>query len=193
MDIALDTRGQMSESNQGIARVVGRERDRLRRFARRWLSDWDEAEDLVQDVLGDFVEACRLPEPIEQAGAWLLRVARHRLIDRHRKKKETLLGDAFADDEGDATRGLAQWLVEVEGVPESVYTRDRLIDALREALETLPAEQRDAFVGHELQGLSIKALAEQQGVGVNTLLARKRYAVLRLRERLRGFLDESSS
>lgn len=182
-----------------ITAAVRRERARLGHFIRRSVPDRSEAEDILQDVLHEFVEAYRLPEPIEQVGAWLFRVARNRIIDRLRKKKEQPLADLSRDrggepfidggDESDEYRlGLA--LPSPDAGPEAQVARRRLLQALEDALAELPAPQREVFIAHEIDGLSFKHLAAQTGAPVNTLLARKRYAVLQLRSRLQHVYDE---
>ncbi|WP_322106904.1 sigma-70 family RNA polymerase sigma factor [Paraburkholderia sp. J41] len=179
-----------------IAATVARERPRLRNFIRRRVIDQDEAEDILQDVFEELVEAWRLTDPIEQVGAWLFRVARNRIVDRFRKKKEVPLASAAAstgsdaddDENGEAWR-LDLALPSPDAGPEAAYARAALLDALRAALDELPANQRDVFVAHELDGRSFKEMAAASGVSVNTLLARKRYAVLHLRERLRSSYD----
>ncbi|WP_321868873.1 RNA polymerase sigma factor [Paraburkholderia tropica] len=186
--------------DRDIADTVARERPRLRSFIRRRVIDQDEAEDILQDVFEELVEAWRLPEPIEQVGAWLFRVARNRIVDRFRKRKEVPLADLGGgigqsgqsgaepgDDHSDYRLDLA--LPSADGGPEAAYARAALLDTLRDALDELPASQREVFVAHELDGRSFKELAAATGVGVNTLLARKRYAVLHLRERLRASWD----
>ncbi len=178
----------MAEQDKRITDTISRERGRLRNFIRRRVPDANEAEDILQDVFFEYVEAYRLPEPIEQVGAWLLRVARNRIIDRFRKKREVQLQETSTDpDDG-------HWLDEVlpspEAGPEAVYARSVLMEELRAALGELPKEQREVFVAHELEGRSFKELAIESGVGLNTLLARKRYAVLHLRTRLQSIYDE---
>ncbi len=175
-----------------ITATVLRERSRLTGFIRRSVRDQTDAEDILQDVFHEFVEAYRLPEPIEQVSAWLFRVARNRIVDRFRKKKEQSLDDI--DDEGerdadDAYR-LDLALPSPEGGPEAQYARRLLLDALQRSLDQLPQAQREVFVAHEIEGVSFKELASRSGAPVNTLLARKRYAVLQLRERLQTVYDE---
>jgi RNA polymerase sigma factor (sigma-70 family) len=178
------------EQDRKIADAVARERGRLRHFIRRRVIDQDEAEDILQDVFEELVEAYRLTDPIEQIGAWLFRVARNRIIDRFRKKKETPLPqsiDSIDSDDDDLRLDLA--LPSPDAGPEAAYARAALLDTLQAALDELPANQREVFIAHELDGRSFKEIAQASGVGVNTLLARKRYAVLHLRERLRAFHD----
>lgn len=176
--------------DRAIADAVARERPRLRNFIRRRVIDQDEAEDILQDVFEELVEAWRLPEPLEQVGAWLFRVARNRIVDRFRKKKETPLPEAA---EGDDESRLDLTLPSPDGGPEAAYARAALLDTLRAALDELPANQREVFIAHELDGLSFKEMSAATGVGVNTLLARKRYAVLHLRERLQSSYDDIES
>ena len=176
----------MTDKDSEISAVVVRERSRLGNFIRSRVIDRAEAEDILQDVFHEFVEAYRLPESIEQASAWLFRVARNRIIDRFRKKKEVSLNEASDDEE----YRLDLVLPSPEAGPEAEYARAVLLDALREALDELPDEQRTAFIEHELEGRSFKQMAAQTGVAMSTLLSRKRYAVLHLREQLQAIYDE---
>lgn len=184
----------MAEKNLRLAEIIARERGRLVSFIRRRVSDASEAEDILQDVFFDFVEAYRLPEPIEQVGAWLYRVARNRIVDRFRKKREEplpLAGDA--SEAGEEDYWLEQALPSAENGPEAAYLRAVLLEALTAALEELSPKQRDVFIAHELEGRSFKDLSAESGVGVNTLLGWKRQAVLHLRARLQAIYDELSS
>jgi RNA polymerase sigma factor (sigma-70 family) len=176
----------MTDKDLQITDIYVRERVRLGQFIRRRVNDPGEAEDILQDVLFEFVQVYRLPEPIEQVGAWLFRVARNRIIDRFRKKKEEPL------PEGDDEDGnwLEQILPSSDAGPEASYARSVLLDELQTALNELPTDQRDVFIAHELDGLSFKEMAAETGLSVNTLLSRKRYAVLFLRERLQAIYDE---
>lgn len=187
MDTTLRSNALMAEQDKRITETIARERGRLRNFIRQRVPDAGEAEDILQDVFFEYVEAYRLPEPIEQVGAWLYRVARNRIIDRFRKKREEPLPEAGEDEDG-------HWLDEVlpssEAGPDAVYARGVLLEELLAALEELPAEQRAVFIAHELDGRSFKELAAEGGVSMNTLLARKRYAVQHLRERLQTIYDE---
>ena len=185
----------MDEPNRHLGETIARERTRLARFIRRHVPEASEADDILQDVFISFVEQYRLPQPIEQVGAWLVRVARNRIIDRFRKKRDESLpaaGNGSADDDGDDDSWLAQVLPSDAGDPEALYLRARRLDAIVQALDELPAHQREVFVAHELDGVSFKAMAAQRGVGVNTLLGWKRQAVLHLRARLRTFYDDES-
>lgn len=181
----------MTDPDRDITATVMRERTRLGNFIRRRIRDPDDAEDVLQDVLHEFVQAYRLPAPIEQASAWLFRTARNRIIDRFRKKKEQPLTDLLdADDEADSEYRLDLALPAHDAGPEALYARTLLLKALQDALDELPANQREVFIAHELEGLSFKEMAAQSGVTLNTLLARKRYAVLHLRARLQPIYDE---
>jgi len=163
-----------------VAEIVKRERSRLGNFIRGQVRDAAEAEDILQDVLLDFYVAT---DTIEKASAWLFRVARNRIIDRARKKKEEPLG---FDDGEDGRNWLDENLPDPAAGPDAAYARTVLLDSIQAALQTLPAEQRDVFVAHEIEGLSFADMSAHWQVPQNTLLARKRYAVLALRERLRA-------
>ena len=176
----------MTDKDSEISAVVVREQSRLGNFIRTRVGDAAEAEDILQDVFYEFVEEYRLPESIERASDWLFKVARNRIIDRFRKKKEVSLSET--GDEEEYRLDLA--LPSPDAGPEAEYARALLLDALREALDELPEAQREVFVEHELDGRSFKEMAARTGVAINTLLARKRYAVLHLRERLQTVYDE---
>ncbi len=177
------------EQDRWIVEVVARERSRLLGFIRRRVPDPRDAEDVLQDVFSALVEANRLLMPIEHVTGWLFRVARNRITDLFRKKKPESLGDTGAD-EGDELPGLEDMLPSPGAGPEALYARNVLLDELEAALEELPDEQREAFVAHELEGRSFREMAAETGVSVNTLLSRKRYAVLHLRKRLQAVYDE---
>jgi RNA polymerase sigma factor (sigma-70 family) len=184
----------MIDRDSDITATVLRERTKLGNFIRRRVRDPSDAEDILQDVLHEFVQAYRLPEPIEQVSAWLFRVARNRIIDRFRKKKEQPLSEmAGTNDNADAIDDeyrLDLALPSEDGGPEAAYARSVLLAALQNALDELPENQRDIFIAHEIEGRSFKELAAESGVALNTLLARKRYAVLHLRARLQTVYDE---
>jgi RNA polymerase sigma factor (sigma-70 family) len=179
---------RMSTQDDHITETVLRERARLRNFIRKRVPDPGEAEDILQDVFFELVTAYRLPEPLEQVGAWLFKVARNRIIDRFRKKKEQALPEFEHDSEDEPW--LAELLPAADAGPEANYARTVLLEALHDALDELPAAQREVFLAHELEGRSFKELAAQSGSSVNTLLARKRYAVLHLRARLKVIYEE---
>jgi RNA polymerase sigma factor (sigma-70 family) len=176
------------ERDKHIAETVTRERGRLRNFIRQRVPDAGDAEDILQDVFFEFTEAYRLPEPIEQVGAWLFRVARNRIIDRFRKKKAEPMSQLL--DSANEESWLEEVLPSTEDGPEAAYARNVLLEELLAALDELPSAQREVFIAHELEGRSFNELAGESGVGVNTLLARKRYAVMHLRVRLQAIYDE---
>ncbi|MCR4304325.1 MAG: RNA polymerase sigma factor [Gallionella sp.] len=188
MDTTLTYNALMAEQDKRIAETISRERGRLGNFIRRRVPDASEAEDILQDVFYEFVAAYRLPESIEQVGAWLIRVARNRIIDRFRKKKEQQFPDVIG--EGDEGSWLDEVLPSADAGPEAAYARAVLLEELYFALAELPEEQRAVFIAHEVEGRSFKELALVCGVGVSTLLARKRYAVMHLRGRLQVIYDE---
>jgi RNA polymerase sigma factor (sigma-70 family) len=178
------------EQDRRISEVVTREQSRLRNFIRRRVPDPRDAEDILQDVFYELVEASRLLMPIDHVTGWLFRVARNRIIDLFRKKRPESFSDAAAiDDEGELLQ-LEELLPSPHAGPEALYARNVLLDELESALDELPEEQREVFVAHELEGRSFKEMATETGVSVNTLLSRKRYAVLHLRERLQWIYDE---
>jgi len=191
MDAALNPLLTRSAQDREISATVRRERGRLLAFIRRRVLDAAEAEDVLQEALYELVAAHRLMQPVEQAGAWLMRVARNRIIDRFRKKKPELLADQGVElDEDDDVGGLEDLLPSPDEGPEAVAIRELMLARIETALAELPREQREVFVAQELEGASFKELAEKWNVGVNTLLSRKRYAILHLRERLRAAYDE---
>jgi RNA polymerase sigma factor (sigma-70 family) len=180
----------MTEQDQKIAEIVVKERPRLRNFIRRRVPDPADVEDIVQDVFYRLVEANRLLMPIEHVTGWLFSVARNRITDLFRKKKpETFSEQAVENEEGELL-GVEDLLPSPEAGPDALYLRGLLLDEMELALYELPEEQREVFVAHELEGRSFREMAEERGVSINTLLARKRYAVLRLRERLQNIYDE---
>lgn len=180
----------MAEQNQRLSETVARESGRLGSFIRQRVPDPGEAEDILQDVFFELVEAWRLPEPIEQVGAWLFRVARNRIVDRFRKRREESLPDREADDE--AEHWLENAMPADDGGPEAAHLRRLWLDAIAAALDELPAGPRDTFIAHELDGRSFKEMARDSAVPLNTLLGWKRQAVLHLRERLRPLYDEQT-
>lgn len=189
MDAALFKPLSPSAQDLEIASVVRRERGRLLSFILRRVRDAAEAEDVLQEALYELVAAYRLMQPIEQVGAWLMRVARNRIIDRFRKQRPQLLGDLAPEGE-ESDSALERLLPAIEEGPDAALVRELLLEELEQALAELPAEQRAVFVAQELEGASFKELSARWGVGINTLLSRKRYAVLRLRERLREVYAE---
>jgi len=180
----------MMEQDREIAKVIAEERPRLRSFIRRRVANEADADDLLQDVFAELVEAYRLLMPIEFVTGWLFRVARNRITDLFRKRRPEAFSDALREDEDGELLAVEELLPSAEGGPEAQYMRALVLDELRSALAELPAEQRDVFVAHELEGRSFKELSAESGVSVNTLLSRKRYAVLHLRGRLQTVHDE---
>jgi RNA polymerase sigma factor (sigma-70 family) len=189
MDELPSTR-MMNEQDRQISEIVAEERSRLRNFIRRRVADPRDAEDILQEVFYELLEANNLLMPIGHVTGWLFRVARNRITDLFRKKRPESFSYTAAADEDDE---LPQWedlLPSPDAGPEALYVRRVLLDELELALSELPDEQREVFVAHELEGRSFKELSEVSGVNINTLLARKRYAVLHLRERLQSIYDE---
>jgi RNA polymerase sigma factor (sigma-70 family) len=180
------------EQDQRISEVVEREQSRLRNFIRGRVPDPRDVEDILQDVFYKLVEANRLLMPIEHVTGWLFRVARNRITDLFRKKRpETFSDTAVArDGDDDELLVLEDLLPSSDAGPDALYARNLLLEELELAVEELPEEQREVFVAHELEGRSFKEMAAETGVSVNTLLSRKRYAVLHLRERLQSIYDE---
>jgi RNA polymerase sigma factor (sigma-70 family) len=180
------------EPDQRISEVVEREQSRLRKFIRRRVPDPRDAEDILQDVFHELVEANRLLMPIEHVTGWLFRVARNRIIDLFRKKKPESFGDTAVarGDDADDLPAFEDLLPSPDAGPEALYARNVLLHELELAVDELPEEQRKVFVAHELEGRSFKEIAAETGVSVNTLLSRKRYAVLHLRQRLQNIYDE---
>jgi len=180
----------MTEQDRQITAVMARERPRLRNFIRKRVANESDVEDLVQEVFCELVEANRLLQPIDYVSAWLFRVARNRITDLFRKKKPVNFVEMeVAGDEGELLN-FADLLPSPDDGPEALYMRSMLMDELEIALDELPEEQRDVFIAHEIEGRSFKEIAAQSGVIMNTLLSRKRYAVLFLRERLQAIYDE---
>jgi len=178
------------EQDQRISEVVEQQRSRLRSFIRRRVPDPRDAEDILQEVFYELVEANRLLMPIDHVTGWLFRVARNRITDLFRKKKPESFSDIAIDDEDDELLHFEDLLPSPDAGPEALYVRKVLLEEVRLALEELPQEQREVFVAHELEGRSFKEMSAASGVSVNTLLSRKRYAVLHLRERLQSIYDE---
>jgi RNA polymerase sigma factor (sigma-70 family) len=178
------------EQDRRISEVVKREQSRLSNFIRRRVPDPLDAEDILQDVFYRLVEANRLLMPIEHVTGWLFRVARNRITDLFRKKEPENFSDIEPADEGGELLQFADLLPSPDTGPEALYARNVLLDELERAVAELPKEQREVFIAHEFDGRSFKELSAETGVSVNTLLSRKRYAVLHLRERLQRVYDE---
>ncbi len=180
-----------AEQERSLAAEIARQAPRLRNFVRRRVADAADAEDILQDVLFELVESYRLPRPVEHVGAWLFRVARNRITDFFRKKRPEALADvAGIAADGSDFGAIEELLPSTAAGPEAEFARGVLLEELDAALNELPPEQREVFVAHEIEGRSFKEIAARSGVGVNTLLSRKRYAVLHLRRRLQAIYDE---
>src|SRR5947209_17640 len=180
----------MSEQDRQISEIVVKERSRLRNFIRRRVPDPSEVEDILQDVFYKLVEANRLLMPIEHVTGWLFSVARNRITDLLRKKKPETFSDAAMEDESGELLHLEDLLPSPEAGPEAQYLRNVLLDELEVAIDELPGKQREILIAHEMDGRSFKEMSAETGVSVNTLISRKRYAVLYLRERLQEIYDE---
>jgi len=183
----------MAEQDERISETVVRERARLRNFIRRRVPDPSDVEDILQEVFYELVEANRLLMPIDHVTGWLFRVARNRITDLFRKKKPVTFSEAVVEDEDGEVLQIEDLLPSPDAGPEALYVRNVLLDELELALDELPNDpygQREVFIAHELEGRSFKELSAESGVNVNTLLSRKRYAVLYLRERLQSIYDE---
>src|ERR1700682_2533598 len=191
MEKVLSTDRVTIDQNRRISDTITREQARLRQCIRKHVPDNGDAEDISQEVFYELVDAYRLMKPVEQVGAWLFRIARNRIIDLFRSRRPAVLGNdtMLSTEEGEAL----QWedlLPSPDAGPEAAYARSVLLEELDAALEDLPEEQRDVFVAHEIEGRRFKELSEATGVSVNTLLSRKRYAVLQSRRRLQAIYDE---
>jgi RNA polymerase sigma factor (sigma-70 family) len=178
------------EQDQRITEVVKREQSRLRNFIRRRVPDPRDAEDILQDVFYELVRANRLLMPIEHVTGWLFRVASNRITDLFRKKQPDSFTETAVANEESEFLGVEDLLPSADSGPEAAYARSVLVDEMEFALDELPEEQREVFIAHELEGRSFKEIAADTGVNINTLLARKRYAVLHLRQRLQNIYDE---
>jgi RNA polymerase sigma factor (sigma-70 family) len=180
----------MTEQDRRISEIVAEQRTRLRNFIRRRVANEADVEDLLQEVFYELVEANRMLMPIEYVTGWLYRVARNRITDLFRKKKPENFSDQAVESEDGELSQFEDLLPSPDAGPEALYIRQMLLDELEFALAELPDEQREVFIAHEFEGRSFKELSEETGVSVNTLLSRKRYAVLHLRERLQNIHDE---
>lgn len=178
------------EQDRQISEAVEQQRSRLRSFISRRVADPSDVEDILQEVFFELVEAYRLMKPVERVGAWLFQVARNRIIDRFRKKKAEPLADLNLESEEGELLSIEEFLPYPNAGPEAAYARTVLIEELEAALDELPEEQRRMFIQHEIEGKSFKELAAESGLSLNTLLSRKRYAVLHLRQRLQSVYDE---
>lgn len=198
MDISLslpppyEKTSLMAERERRLTETVVRESGRLGSFIRQRVPDPGEAEDILQDVFFELVEAWRLPEPIEQVGAWLFRVARNRIVDRFRKRREEPLSTAGPEESDDEASYWLEMTMPASDGPEAAHLRHRWLEAIAAALDELPPGPRDVFIAHELDGRSFKEMAAESAMPLNTLLGWKRQAVLHLRDRLRPLYDQQS-
>jgi RNA polymerase sigma factor (sigma-70 family) len=190
MDEALRKHWMMAQQDRQISEAIEREKPRLRNFIGKRVADQSDAEDILQEVFYELVEAYRMMRPVEQVTAWLFRVARNRITDLFRSKKREASSEPAVDMEDGEELQWEELLPSPEAGPEAAYTRSVLLEEMDAALDELPEEQREVFVAHEFLGYSFKELAEQTGVSVNTLLSRKRYAVLHLRDRLQTIYQD---
>jgi len=191
LSVATGHGEQRSEQNRSISEVIEREQGPLFQFIRKRVVDLDDAEDILQDVFYELIEAYRLMQPIEQIGAWLYRVARNRIIDRFRRQRLDTRREAAVGSRDEV--GLEDLLPSPDGGPEAAYARTVLTEELEAALDDLPEEQRRVFIAHVLEGRSFKQIADETGLKINTLLSRKHYAIVHLRRRLQAIYDEFMS
>ena len=175
------------QSNVKIMQTFGKESKRLLNFIKQRVPTNEDAEDILQDVMYEFVNTFRVMKPVEQVASWLFTVARNRITDFYRKKRPSLLEDftISAKDDGE-TLSLADMLPANDGSPEAKMMSDLIMTNITESLKKLPTEQRDVFIMHELEDKSFQEIADITGANINTLLSRKRYAVMFLREELQG-------
>jgi RNA polymerase sigma factor (sigma-70 family) len=180
----------ITEQDQLISQAVERDRPRLRSFIRKHVSDDGEAEDILQDVFYELIATYRMMKPVEHVSAWLFRVARNRIIDLFRRKKPDSLSAPVSAEAEEEAGTLEDLLPSADAGPEAAYARTLLLEAIEEAIEDLPEAQRDVFIAHELLGQSFKEIAAESGLSINTLLSRKHYAVIYLRERLESIYED---
>ncbi len=190
LSVATEHLEQPSEQNRRLSDVIQREYRRLFQFIRKRVGDEGDAEDILQDVFSELIEAYRLMQPIEQVGAWLYRVARNRIIDRFRKRRLGAGNEIHSGTGEEEALLLEDLLPSRDAGPEAEYARSVLLEELEAAIDDLPEEQRTVFIAHELEGCSFKEIADETGLNINTLLSRKRYAVVHLRRRLKAIYEE---
>lgn len=190
MEAAPNMEWMTTEQDRRISQAVKDEGARLRNFIRKRVPDPSDVEDILQDVFYKLVEANRLLIPIEHITGWLFQVARNRITDLFRKKLPENFSDLAVVDEEDELAQFEDLLPSADAGPEALYARNLLLRELEQALDELPEEQRQAFIAHEFEGRSFKEIAAETGVSINTLLSRKRYAVMHLREQLRRVYEE---
>lgn len=181
---------RITEQNRLFSEAIERNWPRLRNFLRRYAGDTGEVEDILQDVFYELLEAYRMMKPIEHVSSWLFRVARNRVVDLFRKRKAVSLSEPVKSEEDSLLLTLEDLLPSPNEGPDAIYARRIMLEAIEDAIEELPKEQRDIFIAHEVMGISFKQYAAESGIGMNTLLSRKRYAMLSLRQRLQSLYDE---
>jgi RNA polymerase sigma factor (sigma-70 family) len=189
---AITLTAEMTDQNQRLEKAVQENRSKLFAFIRQRVESTSDAEDVLQDVFEELTEAYRLTTPIEQVASWLIRVAKNKIIDRYRKKKTYALEDQRinSNSSDDEMLLLADLLKGNTASPESMFDNNLLWNLIEEGLDELPVEQREVFVWHELDGRTFAEIADTTGIPLNTLLSRKRYAVLHLRDKLRDIYIE---
>jgi RNA polymerase sigma factor (sigma-70 family) len=187
--LTINGQNLFGDQDRAIAEAIQRDEPKLRSFIRRRVLDAADAEDVLQDVFYELIQAYRMMKPAEQMTAWLYRVARNRIVDLFRRKKTTSLQESVSSEDFDAPT-IEDLLPSPDAGPDAIYARELLFDAVDEALAELPERQREVFIAHEFEGRSFKEMSEETGVSVNTLLSQKRYAVLHLRERLQEIQKE---
>jgi len=180
----------MTEQNRQISDIITEERSRLRNFIRKRIPNEADAEDLIQEVFFEVIEAFRLGEPVRAWSSWMFQVARNRIVDLLRRKRRWVFASDSPPQPGERELSLLDMLPSPDAGPAEAYMRAVLLDELEDALDELPAEQREVFIAHEIDGKSFKEIEAQTGVSANTLLSRKHYAVVYLRRRLRAVYDE---
>ena len=179
----------MAARNEALGQTIAKERTRLLSFIKKRVASEADAEDILQDV---FYQLADTLEPIEQISSWLFRVTRHKIIDWYRKKKPLQLSNVRQNSDNESEPLFLYDILSAAASddPDAVLYRSLVWSELAEALDELPTAQREVFILHELEDKSFKEIADMTGVPVNTLLSRKRYAVLFLRERLRDIYTE---
>jgi RNA polymerase sigma factor (sigma-70 family) len=184
----------ISQQDQLLSEAIARDQPRLRSFIRRYVSDNGEAEDILQDVFYELLQAYRMMKPVEHVTGWLFRVAHNRIVDLFRRNRPDSLSNPIASEEEEEDSFLLEDLLpSSDDGPEAAYARTVLLEALEDALDELPEEQRSVFIAHEVAGTSFKQLSDETGISINTLLSRKRYAVLHLRRRLQTIYNDFAS
>jgi len=192
MEDSLSVAWMVAEQDERISQTIAREQSRLRNFIRGRVPDESDVEDILQEVYYELIETYRSMKSLEQVSAWLFQVARNRITDLFRQRKTVSLSRGLPDRLAEAAEG-ARWedlLPSPDAGPEAAYARGILLEEFEAALAELPAEQREVFIAHEFEGRSFKELSAASGVGINTLLSRKHYAVAHLRQRLQAIHDE---